>query len=659
MVDAYQALIMALAYDNKTPNISPTIYNNQRILSKGINSTSDLYEVFMAGVHPYYEVYFRKSTNGGTDWCTPVRLSIGNEENRYPCITVTDEGSSDGVHVIWQKKKDNGKWMVYYSKSTTGGGAWQVEADTLADDLTCSGYQQYGPMPVITCFSSSNKLIGVWATSGGLRYRVYASGSWGSAQSIDDGSYNNRVWRPSIMGVSYESGWAILTYDTRGCGVYSRTFNGSSWTSRTRVDLSSTSSDRASQVAVDYYEDTYATWFGYKSGSWYICYRKGTFNAWSSTYSEWGHTGTDSRLPAIAALSNQTQHIVYNTDDKKTRLRIQPSGTSTVLANDARYPNVFHAVTGSTKYIWPEDQSTTGPYDLIVSDQWTSKANTAYQEVYHRRIGIESEEEKSGIFLELGEIEAVTSEGEKVPLDFTPLGPNDDVELTSSNLMDYLEIAPSILPANVEKLQFYVEIFTGCQRDTLKPVKTGFKQFGVSFNLTDKAFGKSYSIVKNVSDNQGAIDYKETMSVNVSGLSQRKILFRPEITDFDLDDEKYTYSLGHIWIMQDAPVLKPVPSSDEALVPNRFLLHQNIPNPFNMETVIQYSIPRTGHVALKIYDLLGQEVRTLVDRETSAGNHRVTWDGKDKNGTVVPSGVYVYRLISGEHVEQRKMTVIK
>ena len=112
-------------------------------------------------------------------------------------------------------------------------------------------------------------------------------------------------------------------------------------------------------------------------------------------------------------------------------------------------------------------------------------------------------------------------------------------------------------------------------------------------------------------------------------------------------------------VLSDGKLEKPDFSASEPLIPNQFMLHQNIPNPFNMETEIQYSLPQTDHITLKIYDLLGQEVRTLVDGKKSAGNHRVTWDGKDKNNTIVPSGVYVYRIISRNHVEQRKMTVIK
>jgi flagellar hook assembly protein FlgD len=85
-------------------------------------------------------------------------------------------------------------------------------------------------------------------------------------------------------------------------------------------------------------------------------------------------------------------------------------------------------------------------------------------------------------------------------------------------------------------------------------------------------------------------------------------------------------------------------------VPRKHELAQNFPNPFNIETSIQYSIvsdqyPR--HVTLKIYNTLGQEIKTLVDEVKEPADYTVTWDGKDNNGGEAASGVYFYRLRVG------------
>ncbi len=96
-----------------------------------------------------------------------------------------------------------------------------------------------------------------------------------------------------------------------------------------------------------------------------------------------------------------------------------------------------------------------------------------------------------------------------------------------------------------------------------------------------------------------------------------------------------------------------------ASVPQGFSLSQNYPNPFNPETQINFTIPRTLPVTLKIYNIRGQEVRTLVSGVRSAGTHTVRWNGLDNHGIKVASGVYVYSLRAGKFVETKKMTLLK
>ena len=87
---------------------------------------------------------------------------------------------------------------------------------------------------------------------------------------------------------------------------------------------------------------------------------------------------------------------------------------------------------------------------------------------------------------------------------------------------------------------------------------------------------------------------------------------------------------------------------------HKFDLTQNYPNPFNPVTNIEYTIPEKTHVTLKIYDMLGKEVETLVDREPDAGTYVTIW-----NGSRYSSGVYFYRLISGNNIQTKKMILNK
>jgi flagellar hook assembly protein FlgD len=94
-------------------------------------------------------------------------------------------------------------------------------------------------------------------------------------------------------------------------------------------------------------------------------------------------------------------------------------------------------------------------------------------------------------------------------------------------------------------------------------------------------------------------------------------------------------------------------------VTQAFTLRQNWPNPFNASTTISYVLPSSAHVSLKVYDILGREVATLVERYQQGGPHRICWDGTDKEGHQVSSGVYFYRLQAETFREIKCMTLLR
>ncbi|MCG8606266.1 FG-GAP-like repeat-containing protein [bacterium] len=95
-------------------------------------------------------------------------------------------------------------------------------------------------------------------------------------------------------------------------------------------------------------------------------------------------------------------------------------------------------------------------------------------------------------------------------------------------------------------------------------------------------------------------------------------------------------------------------------IPTDFELSQNFPNPFNPVTSIRYGLPREANVTLKIFNILGEEVTTLLNEEPhSAGFHIAIWDGRNRPGRRVASGVYLYQLIAGDLREMRKMVLVR
>ncbi|MEZ4765761.1 MAG: FlgD immunoglobulin-like domain containing protein [Calditrichia bacterium] len=94
-------------------------------------------------------------------------------------------------------------------------------------------------------------------------------------------------------------------------------------------------------------------------------------------------------------------------------------------------------------------------------------------------------------------------------------------------------------------------------------------------------------------------------------------------------------------------------------VADDFELAQNYPNPFNPTTTIEYRLATAGNISLKIFNIAGQEVRTLVNAAQTAGRYSVNWDGRDNRGMPVASGVYFYRLETQAAVQSRKMLLIR
>jgi hypothetical protein len=113
-------------------------------------------------------------------------------------------------------------------------------------------------------------------------------------------------------------------------------------------------------------------------------------------------------------------------------------------------------------------------------------------------------------------------------------------------------------------------------------------------------------------------------------------------------------SNGNTWLLKFADIITNVQDQSAGSLVHLINLQQNYPNPFNPTTTIEFNLPKTSNVLLKIFNILGEEVSTLVSNRLSAGSHTYEWDASNLSG-----GVYIYRLEAGDYKETKKMILMK
>ena len=98
---------------------------------------------------------------------------------------------------------------------------------------------------------------------------------------------------------------------------------------------------------------------------------------------------------------------------------------------------------------------------------------------------------------------------------------------------------------------------------------------------------------------------------------------------------------------------------DDNYLPEEFSLHQNYPNPFNPITTLRYDLPENGNVNIIIYDMLGRQVKTLINQTQDAGYKSVIWDATNDYGKPVSAGIYLYQIQASEYMQTKKMVLLK
>ncbi len=151
--------------------------------------------------------------------------------------------------------------------------------------------------------------------------------------------------------------------------------------------------------------------------------------------------------------------------------------------------------------------------------------------------------------------------------------------------------------------------------------------------------------------------YTEITQNLIPGAGSSQSVNRYSYLDDTADEGKtYFYKLGDVTYNGQIHMNGPVRAQS---TPADYTLYQNYPNPFNPETQISFSLKQPGQVELAVYNLRGQQVRRLASEFYNAGTHTVTWDGKNSQGSVMPTGVYLYKIKVNDFEQSKRMEFLK
>lgn len=188
----------------------------------------------------------------------------------------------------------------------------------------------------------------------------------------------------------------------------------------------------------------------------------------------------------------------------------------------------------------------------------------------------------------------------------------------------------------------------------------GFSGYQDEFTKTENA-----KTLFTHSDGQGIVGIKNitpTTRTMFLGFDAGALQFRSDTALAPTSDPKHQWivDIGSLSLsfLKAHEVITSLQTTDD-IVPNDFRLFQNYPNPFNPVTTIEYSVPYQANVEIAVYNVIGQKIATMINDVHESGKHLIYWNGRDANGRLVSSGVYIYIMKSGSFAESKKLILLR
>jgi len=621
-----------------------TAYNNQRKLVYDGTTYHLIYE--SAG-----EIYYTSSSDNGVTWSNEVLMSDGNGGCKYPAIDVAPGGI---IVVVWQQEfPSTGK--VCMRRKTAA--AWQTQQQVVSFTAS-SGFTA---TPVVTAYPAPYYFI-VWHDYGtnNLMIRSYneSNSTFGTATGIL--STNSNSLYPTLTADLYtvlHLAWAesnkiyFSKISHSSGGNYSYDVNKEEVT----LNYGSYTEHSFPAITTDYNRRPNIVWEAYNTVTYtrnIVHRRRETSGSWSS-FTNFSPNDDEYLKPSIGSHfnigNNNTLEAVWyvlGTNQLKLAKYNGTSWTQFTQTPTGQYPTMsqdMSAVTAKAKMAYRSVSGT--PYTLATTSQNLPKISG--QSVAHHRRGVLGIGGAELVF-ELGEFEVGGTEVKLFPyVDTLAIGHTGKWEemfrtesfpVSNQTNLNFLRSSAVINPAR------------------LKNVLPNGAKVAFQLEAVDAPSSQVLAVIdqQDVTNNP-APSSRENKSVVFNLAGNKEIFLRVGISIPTGVTPTQAMVESYIESQADSVAKQIAGKTIEIhLTPKDFSLSQNYPNPFNPTTTITYRIPDDNYVSLKVYDILGTEVATLVEGSQKAGEYRVQFDGKSFG-----AGIYLGRLRVNYVVKTIKLALVK
>lgn len=631
--------------------VNATAGNGERKLARDANGT--YHQVFESN----QDIWYARKTSTDGEWNNYQRLNSGTvTSNSSPCIA--ERGGK--IYIVWQKLNGS-SYDVYFHKSTDGGSTWpdanrQTRATSVGSNPS---------LPVITS-PATDKLTLVYRTASNLTSQVSTNdgGAWSSYVVPSTGTSDSS---PSLTtNTTYFGGGSrsCLAYArTPGTIYYNYYINGPDSTTGWRpnaINLSAIvsgtytghkkpslapkgNSSAGLHVAWEANTGPYGVIIHRKATDWYTWP-----NVYSVTYYEL------QSQPSITGLTGDTADLLFQCYGQTCLYKMYYNGSSwgvPVSVGSGANPSVSAGNT-TAKYVWT-GAAAAAPYQINLSSETLSKTDAGPLAVaYHRSIAVLDPDTNAWLEVRLDKMSVKTKTGEELSIPL--VNPKEDsLTLTPPNAFANLASQAVVLPADADSLSITCLV----SGQGLSAVKNSANPIGVDIVLTAKR-GATIKLPVINSAAQNLTTKRLLLTTSIAAFAGAEVSLNTQVIGIATNKTSLIASLGHIYEVIGTPLPKGVEVVAQKATPQVFALTA-YPNPFNPSTQIRFAMQDEGLAALRVYNLNGQLVRELLYERCAAGEHTTPWDGRDDRGALATSGVYFIRLEAGDQIKLSKVTLVR